>query len=166
MFDSMAKYVSGIDGVKLQAFRGDTIARLTNRIARGEADLGPFDHVIVHVGTNDIGRRQPFENILSDFANLVGIIRKVKPMINVIISAILPRPVDHEDTDEMIRRINFHLKNKMSKDLNFKFICTFKPFMHAGNVKLEFFAKNDGLHLNTVGTDRLRYFFLRVISTM
>ena len=161
MSDSMAKYVSGIDGVKLQVFRGDTIARLTNRIAKGESDLGPFDYVIVHVRTNDIGRRQPFENIISDFANLVGIIRKVKHRINVINSAILPRPVDHEDTEEMIRRINFHLKNEMSKDLNFKFICTFKPFMHSGNVKLGFFfAKNDGLHLNTVGTDRLRYFSL------
>ena len=129
---------------------------MTNRIAKGEADLGPFDYVIVHIGTNDIGRRQPFESIVSDFANLIGIIRKVKPRINVIISAILPRPVDHEDTDEMIRRINFHLNNKMSKD----FICAFKPFMHAGNVKLVFFAKNDGSHLNTVGTDRLGIFSL------
>ena len=55
----------------------------------------------------------------------------------------------------------------MSKDMNFKFICTYKPFMHNGSVKLEFFARNDGgLHLNTVGTDRLRYFFLRAIATM
>ena len=37
--DSMAKYVSGIEGVRLQAFRGDTVARLINRIANREADL-------------------------------------------------------------------------------------------------------------------------------
>ena len=164
--DSMAKYVSGIEGVRLQAFRGDTVARLTNRIANREADLGPFDYAIVHVGTNDIARRQSFDSIMSDFANLIGIMRKVEPAIKIIISAILPRPVDHEDTDLMIRRVNHYLKDRMSKDLNFKFICTFKPFMFAGEVKREFFAKHDGLHLNTVGTDRLRYFFRRVIANM
>ena len=103
--------------MKLQAFRGDTIAILTNRIARREADLAPFDYVIIHVGTNNIARRESFESILSDYANLIGIIRKVKPVINIIISAILPRPVDHEVTDQMIRNVNHFLKDRMSKDL-------------------------------------------------
>ena len=51
--------------------------------------------------------------------------------------------------------------------LTFKLICTYKPFMFAGKVKLELFAKRDqGLHLNTADSGRLSYFFLRVISTM
>ena len=59
----MAKYISGIDGVKLQASRGDTISRLAQRIASKQAYFGPFDYVLIHVGTNDIGLRAPFQNI-------------------------------------------------------------------------------------------------------
>ena len=58
--------------------------------------------MILHVGTNDIGYRAPYGDIISDFGNLIGICKKVKPSIQIIVSAILPRPVDHSDTDPMI----------------------------------------------------------------
>ena len=55
----------------------------------------------------------------------------------------------------------------MSKSMKFKFVCTYKPFMHAGSVILGLFAKRDlGLHLNTEGTNTLKRFLLHVISTM
>ena len=56
MSDSIAKYVTVIDGVTFQAFRGDTISRITNRLLTGEAKIEKIDFVIFHVGTNDIGR--------------------------------------------------------------------------------------------------------------
>ena len=75
--------------------------------------------------------------------------------------------MDHEVTDPMIRKVSKYLQVNMSHNMHFKFICTYKPFMFAGKVKLEHFAKKDGgLHLNTEGTSKLRYFFLRVISTI
>ena len=40
-------------------------------------------------------------------------------------------------------------------------------FVSGGKVRREFFAKKDGgLHLNTQGTNRLRYYFLRTIASM
>ena len=151
----------------LQCFPGDRIAQIANKIDCGEANIAPYDYVLIHVGTNDIGSRASYQSILSDYGNLIGILRKKKRHISIIISAIIPRPKDHFDTDPMIRRVNAHLQKVMSKDLNFKFICTNKPFMFAGKIKLEMFAKRDkGLHLNTLGSSRLSYFFLRVISTM
>ena len=165
--DSIAKYITGIDGVTLQAFSGDTISRITNRLLTREAKIEKIDFVIFHVGTNDIGRRASFQSIISDFGNLVGVCRKVNPTIRIIISAIIPRPVDHTVTDTVIRKINGYLAKEMSKNMNFKFIHTYRPFTHCGKVKLELYAKKDGgLHLNTEGTNRLRYFFLRVISTL
>lgn len=165
--DSIAKYVTGIDGCTVQSFRGDTIARLTSRMLSGQAILEHFDFVIIHVGTNDIGNRATFNNIISDFGNLIGVCRKINPLINIIISAILPRPVDNDITDTVIRKVNSHLHKFMSKDMNFKFICTYKPFTFGGRIKVELFAKKDGgLHLNTEGTNRLKHFFLRVISTL
>ena len=129
--------------------------------------MKPYDYVIIHAGTNDIGDRHSFREIVSDFGNLVGICRKKKPSIKIVISAILPRPKDHALTDPVIRNINKHLRTYMSKSMRFKFVCTYKPFMHAGRVRLGLFAKRDlGLHLNTEGTNTLKRFFLRVISTM
>ena len=157
--------MSGIEGCTVQAFRGDSISKLTNRIKTKEADLSKFDFVILHVGTNDIANKASFEHIISDYGNLIGVCRNVKPSLKIVVSAIIPRPVDHEITDGIIRQVNTHLNNVMSKDMNFRFICTYKPFTHCGKVKRELFAKRDGgLHLNFEGTNRLKYFFLKVIT--
>ena len=161
----MAKYVSGIEGCKVQAFRGDTIARLTQRLQRGEADLENFQFVIFHVGTNDIGNRASKREMLSDFGNLIGVCRKIKPSISICISAILPRPIDHSITEVVIREVNSYLNKEMRKQMQFKFVCTYKPFTHCGRIKNELFAKRDGgLHLNTEGSNRLKHFFLQVIA--
>ena len=63
--DSIAKNLYGMDGVTLQIFCGDTIAKIAPKIDSGEARLDPFDFVIIHVGTNDIDNRAPFLCCLS-----------------------------------------------------------------------------------------------------
>lgn len=119
------------------------------------------------MGTNNIGKNDSFNHIISDFGNLIATIRGSKPNIRIIVSSILPRPVDHQDTDPKIRKVNAYLKTVMSKDLNFKFICSYKAVSKFGTYSRYLFAKHDGgLHLNTEGSNRLRYFFLRVISTI
>ena len=59
----------------------------------------------MHVGTNNIGRRDSFAHILSDFGNLIASIRKTKPDIRIILSGILPKRVDHNVTDPMIKYV-------------------------------------------------------------
>ena len=163
--DSIAKNVSGIDGCVVQPFRGDRISRLTNRIQSKEAKLRPYDYVIVHVGTNDIEDGASFNSMISSYGNLIGVIRKVHPAVKIVISAIIPRPKDHKNTDKRIRDVNSHLNKVMSKDMNFKFVCTYKPFNYRGQPNVALHAKNDGgLHLNTEGSRRLSHFFLQVIS--
>ena len=137
------------------------------KIDSGDADLIPFDFVIIHTGNNDIDNRAPDNSIISDYGNLVGICKKKKPSIQIVISAILPRTEDHTISDPMIRSINKHLRVFMSKSMRFKFVCTYKPFMYAKSVRVGLFAKRDkGLHLNTEGTNVLKRFFLRVISNL
>lgn len=175
MSDSIAKNVDYIQGVTLQAFPGDTIARLAHRIDYGVAKLDNFDYVIIHVGTNDVelnfkrmrSEKEAYDAILSDFGNLIGIIRKKKPKINIIISSILPRPKDYDQTDIFTRKINSYLLNNMSKPYKFTFIKSYRPFVYCGKVRRELFAKKDGgLHLNTQGSERLRYYFMRSIASM
>ena len=167
MSDSIATHVWGIEGVLVQSFSGDTIATTAHKVDSGRASLNNFDYVIFHTGTNDIDKKASFHDMTSDYENLVGICRKKKPQINIIISAIIPRPKDHENTDNPIKRINSYLEKVMAKSLNFKFIKTYRPFMYEGKPKHELFAKRDrGLHLNTEGTSRLRFYFLRTIASM
>ena len=123
--------------------------------------------ILLHVGTNDIDDKAPFHNMLSDFGNLLGVVRKLKPTIKIIISSILLRPVDYDDTDNPSRRVNSYLEKIMSKKMRFLFIKSYRPFMFGGKPRRELFATRDGgLHLNTEGTSRLRYYFLRTIAAM
>ena len=162
--DSIIKNVSGIDGCTIQSFRGDTISQLAQKIDLKQAKLRPYDYVILHVGTNDIDNHAPFEHMVKDYTNLLGIVRKIHPAVQIIVSAMIPRPCDYYDTDPMLRAVNSFL-NKHSKDMNYKFISTFRPFTFCGKPKVELYAKRDGgLHLNTEGSNRLKHFFLQVIS--
>ena len=44
--------------------------------------------------------------------------------------------------------------------MNFKFVCTYRPFNYRGQPNVALYAKNDGgLHLNTEGSRRLSHFF-------
>ena len=148
--DSIIKSVSGIDGYSVQFFRRDTISKSANKITSKVAKLLPYDYILLHVGTNDIDNRAPFMNIIKDYANLLGIIRKLHPNVQIIVSAIIPRPCDYEVSDPMVRKVNSHLNKVMSRDMNFKFVFTYKPFTHCGKPKVELYAKNDGgLHPNT-----------------
>ena len=167
MGDSIIKDISSIEGVTVRAFPGATIGKLAVLFSNGAISLENSDYLIIHVGTNNIGKRDSFDHIISDFANMIAIIRGCKPSIRIVISGILPRPVDHAVTDTMIKKVNNFLRLTMSSDLNFKFISTYKAVSKFGTYRRYLFAKLDnGLHLNTEGSNRLRHFFLRVISTI
>ena len=55
----------------------------------------------------------------------------------------------------------------MASDINLHFIRSFRAVSKFGTYMRDLFAKKDnGLHHNTEGSNRLRFFFLRVISTL
>ena len=159
-----------IDGVVVKCFPGHNIVKLIMKLdktLKGHIELSPFDYIIVHVGTNNIDRRDSYDNIIADHGNLIPVIENNKSSIRIIMSAIQPRPVDHDETDEMINKVNGCLRSIMGPDLGFHFVETWKAVCKFGTFKRYLYAKNDkGLHLNTEGSRRLRHFFLRVISTI
>ena len=81
MSDSIAKHVWGIEGVLVQSFSGDTIAKIAHKVDSGRASLNNFDYVIFHTGTNDTDNEASFHDMTSDYGNLVGICRKKKPQL-------------------------------------------------------------------------------------
>ena len=120
--DSIAKNVDDIESVVVQSFSGDTVAKIAYKVDKGIARWDKFDYVLSNVGTNEVDNRASTDATISDFGNLLGIVKKKHPKINIIISSILPRPKDYDDTDVFTRRINSYLLNHMSKPYNFKSI--------------------------------------------
>ena len=117
--DSIAKYLEGIEGVDLKSFPGDTIAKITYRIDTKHVRLDKYDYILLHVGTDDTDNKASFDDMISDFGNLIGMCRKRKSKIKIIISSVLPRPVDYVNTNDPSRRVNGYLDTFMSKKMNF-----------------------------------------------
>ena len=92
----------------MQIFCGSPIAIIASKIDSGEADLIPFDFAIIRAGTNATDNRAPFNSIISDYGDLVGICRKNNHSIQIVLSAIFPSSVDHNIIDPTIRSINKH----------------------------------------------------------
>ena len=106
--DSVIKNMDPLDGVVVKCFPSAIIAKLS-RLLPTDVKLLNFEYIIIHVGANNIGNRDSCGYILSNYGNLIASVKKLKPSIRMIVSAILPRPVDHDDTDSMITAVNFVL---------------------------------------------------------
>lgn len=159
--DSMAKYVTGIRHTEVIPFPGININRLTNKIQNGLLSLDKA-FTIIHVGTNDIHSSNIGE-ILSAFNNLISVIRQKCPT-SILISAILPRPVDHQVTGHKVKLLNIRLK-ELCQNRQVRYLHTFRPFLKNGLPIRELFAiKDQGLHLNLEGTRRLRQFFINTVA--
>lgn len=159
--DSIAKYVTGIDHTILHAFPGINISRLMKRIERFP-ELVYSDFTILHVGTNDVTTLSVIQ-ILSAYNNLFCVISSLSPT-KIVVSSILPRPLDHSKYGENVKAINAGLK-KICSQRKLQFIHSFRPFFKFGQPVRELFAVRDGgLHLNLEGTRRLKLVFINTVA--
>ena len=153
--------MSGISDAKVIAFPGINISRMTHKVQSRHIDISARN-IIFHVGTNDISRLDIGE-MLSAFSNLITVTKGVSNA-NILISAILPRPVDWNASDDKVKMINKKLVD-LCKDRNIRFLHTYKYFIKSGRPKRELFAIRDGgLHLNLEGTQILKKFFVNVVA--
>ncbi|XP_060567404.1 uncharacterized protein LOC132726152 [Ruditapes philippinarum] len=160
--DSIAKNVSGIWDTQITAFPGINISRLSFRISQGQVDLRSA-YVILHVGTNDVTGPRSEDEIISSFNDLISNVRQ-QSSGSIIVSAIIPRPIDFDTTGNRVKNLNNKLV-LLCKSRNVIFIRTFKPFLKCGLPRREYYAiKDGGLHLNLEGTRRLKEFFINTIA--
>lgn len=165
--DSIGKFVSGIDGLEVWDLPGYTITRMTGEC---EADrrlniaIKQKKAIIVHVGTNDIHRWDSGQMVLN-LNNLFFKIRQANKDIEIMYSAILPRPCDSEAINQKVKSANIAIE-KACKARKFPFLHTFRPFVNKqGQCHRHLFAARDhGLHLNLEGTRVLSNFYLQVVK--
>ena len=143
------------------AFPGINVSRLANRVSKGHVDINS-EFAILHVGTNDINSLQVTE-ILASYNDLISTVR-ANYDCKLVVSAILPRPIDHERNGNKVKELNKGLE-KLCTSRKCQFIRTYKPFLFSGEPRRELFAIRDGgLHLNLEGVRRLRQFFINTIA--
>ena len=129
---------------------GDILERVDKLLAREERDVV----VMVHVGTNDIGRGR-FEVLQDKFVELAEKIRSKTSA--VVFSGILPVPRASRAKQNQIWRFNTWLQSFCRKE-GYRFSGHWDFFWDRGR---ELF-KRDGLHLNRRGTFALGQRMLRV----
>lgn len=157
----MAKYVDQIRHAEVLAFPGININRLVQKIQNRHICLDR-QYSIIHVGTNDI-QFLDVGAILSSYNNLISVIRQHSRSI-IVMSSIIPRPIDHHITGDKVKLVNTRLK-ALCKERNVQFLHTFRPFLRNCQPVRELFAiKDRGLHLNLEGTRRLRQFFINTVA--
>ena len=143
--DSIPKYVSDIEDAVLQSFSGDTIAKLSSRIYSKQVSWEDFEYVLIHVGTNDVDNyvnHEPerkkkkhfeidraFDNMISDYGNLIGIIRKKKPSISILMSALLPRLKYHMDRVKRIWYLSPMRAAKVQASLRIRAVAPEPPLL-------------------------------------
>lgn len=122
-----------------------------------------YDIILLHVGTNDVSRIE-----LADFDIaynvLISTVKKLaKPSSVIILSAILPRPLDFQETGYFVATVNSRLKNICFKR-GVNFVATYKPFVKYGVPVCELFSPICNLHLNYFGNLKLTNFFVQVLA--
>ena len=171
--DSIAKYVTLNNGDVL-AFRGDTITRLTDRIAFSEVDVKGYARIIVHVGSNDLsnlvkrgnGRTVSMFEMLARYKALRNTIKQKNSSALLIISSILPRKTGFLVFRPFTQGMNFALERWCAKSRgSFVFLPSFRQFLYEGLPMTELFSEKDGLHLRGAGVVQLQTCFQQGLST-
>ena len=164
MSDSTCKYVNNINGMDIHSISGANIYTLQQFVKNNKSRFENYTHLLLHVGTNDIGNGVSSHLILQYYSNLLDLIQTYFPSIKIIISAILPRPIDFDNSKQIVIECNNLLAN-LSLKRNALFVRTYKHFVQQpGSLyKRKCFCK-DNLHLSYLGVSVIRNFFIGVIN--
>ncbi len=77
----------------------EVLARIGHWVVRSDPDI-----VLLHLGTNDIGRGQDPPGVVDEILRIIERIRAYNPGIHVLLAAIIP--VDHEAANERVSQFN------------------------------------------------------------
>ncbi|XP_064417904.1 uncharacterized protein LOC135358278 [Latimeria chalumnae] len=134
---------------------GARVEDLRSRVDRMLEGMGEEPVVVVHVGTNNIGRTRP-EVLRANFIDLGRQLRKRTS--RVVFSEILPVPRAGELRQKAIRQTNAWLRN-WCRESGFRFLNHWGTFWNRGSL-----YRPDGLHLNKRGTEVLAGRIARVVE--
>lgn len=135
--------------IKVKSLGGCTIQRMISHLP--EIIESKPDHVIYHIGTNDVVNKTSDE-VLEQIHTLIRLTRKLLPTTNVIISTLINRS-DNTKANTIIKNLNHKLKRTNYRLLDNSNI-TFKDL------------SRKGLHLNIHGTKKMAKNLISLIKQL
>ncbi|XP_063439984.1 uncharacterized protein LOC134721138 isoform X2 [Mytilus trossulus] len=160
--DSIAKHVKTIRRCHLQAFPGANIWDMINLLNCGTIQVN-YDIILIHVGTNNVGTYEIADFDIGYNVLISTIEKLVKPHTVIVMSAIIPRLLDFQNTSYFVTTINSRLRSLCFKR-GVQFVATYKPFLKFGMPVCELYSPICKLHLNYFGNLKLTNFFVQVLS--
>jgi len=144
--DSIVKYIE-VEDCYTQAIRGARTSDLANAIENKVIRVN-FETIIVHVGTNNL-YQCTISEFIHEYCKLLRVIRSKRPSCKIIVSAILPRPMDDLWLNDKRLAFNISMQDLASQyDAQYINLMKLAP-IYVHHPKLQFFS--DGLHLNNNG---------------
>jgi lysophospholipase L1-like esterase len=147
----------------VESISGANIYTIHQFLKDNKARVIKYTHLVLHVGTNDIGNGLCSKIITQYYCNLLELITH-NFSIKIIMSAILSRPIDFDRTKQLVIETNNCLA-KLALKRNVQFVKTYKQFVkQPGSLyKRKGFCK-DGLHLSYLGVSVRRNLLIGVVN--
>lgn len=108
----------------VESISGANIYTIHQFLKDNKARVKKYTHLILHVGTNDIGNGLCSKLITQYYCNLLELITHNFSNIKIIMSAILPRPIDFDRTKQLVIETNNcfnllkHINNLLSSQVH------------------------------------------------
>ena len=155
--DSIARRLPDMRDCDNMARGGETLGSLRMRLANGMIRVGQAQVIVMHVGTNDVANGSSPRQIAASYDQVIKSIKHQNPRATIVVSAIVPRWLDDQDTGPVIASINKMLQENSDRVWNCLMVRSDKQFRCGGYIRREFYDQ-DRLHLNARGSQRLRDF--------
>ena len=147
-----------IPGIQLQGIA----TALCNRNLRPEG----YAKVILLAGTNNVTVMQGDESAYArELGCIIGLLRFYNPGVRIGISAILPRPCDHLQSEEWVEAANLAFE-KVAKRLKCIYFNSAAYYFTKGLVQTSLFQRSDWLHLSPPGRVKLEYLIAMIMRKL
>lgn len=141
----------GLCRTKVECLRGADVCNVRESLE--QIDVGNFDTVVIHVGTNDCTSTRKQETAEKNLNNLVDSVQQRAPNTAIVLSSVCPRVDDHGRHQITVNKMNRHIRSLadskgcliVDHDKNFKVDNSADPSL----------LNSRGLHLNRTGTRQL-----------
>jgi uncharacterized protein YunC (DUF1805 family) len=160
--DSILRNIRNINDCNVISLSGANFVDLTHLIIKYPIIVTNAKSIMIHCGTNHITKEHT-NDIIIKFCSMIKAIKGINSACTIIISSILPRPLDDSNNSRTVIDVNKLLKLECTKQ-NLRFISTNKLFLKYGKPQSDYFY--DGLHLNPAGVLRLRQMFSQRLASL
>lgn len=161
--DSILKYLPEMRNTQLHAFGGLSCEMLLRKLKNRVFTWYHFNNIIVHVGTNDVFNINAnlFEKYIRD---IIHELRICNPDCVIILSSVLPRPCDFNQSELFVINFNNVLKQLASSLTDVKYMQCEKTFYSRVRKPINTLFTVDKLHLSTTGLNKVFSFIANTLA--